>query len=478
MSEQTFFWYDLETTGINPREDRIMQFAGQRTDLHMNPIGQPVNVLVRLSDDILPSPDAILVTGITPQQTLQDGITEVEFLKLFYEEVANPGTIFVGFNTVRFDDEFMRFLHYRNFYDPYQWQWQDGRSRWDLLDVVRMTRALRPEGTTWPIVAGKPTNRLEELTKANGIAHTNAHDALSDVRASIALAKHLQSAQPKLFEWLLEKRDKKAVANLIETDNPFVYSSGKYDNEHEKTTIAVRLAAHPSRQGAALVYDLRHDPEQFLTLSPEQLAERWRYNRDPEAPARLPVKTLQYNRCPAVAPVGVLDIVSQERIHLSRREALQNLAKLQGHKKFTTNVLAAVDILNKEQEERRKQYESTADTQLYDGFLDNQDQNLLGVMRAAHPDEIKEIAIDFHDMRMRELAPLYKARNFRADLSTEEREVWEKYRYDRLMNGGTKSRVAQFMHRLQELAESRPDDTFILEELQLYAESILPTFDA
>ena len=173
---QSFFWYDLETSGLNPRAQRIMQFAGQRTDMGLKPIGEPVNVLIKLSDDILPDPDAIFVTGITPQSTVQDGITEVEFLKLFYEQVATPGTIFVGYNTIRFDDEFMRFLHYRNFYDAYEWQWRDNRSRWDLLDVVRMTRALRPDGIQWPIVDGKATNRLELITKLNGVSHEHAHD--------------------------------------------------------------------------------------------------------------------------------------------------------------------------------------------------------------------------------------------------------------------------------------------------------------
>ncbi len=210
MSSPTFFFYDLETSGINPREARIMQFAGQRTDMELNPIGEPVDVLIKLTPDVLPDPDAILLTGITPQQTLQDGLTEAEFLRLFTDEVATPGTIFAGFNSVRFDDEFMRFLHYRNFYDPYQWQWQDQRSRWDVLDVVRMTRALRPSGIEWPFAAdGKPTVRLEYLTKFNKLDHENAHTALADVNATIAVAKLIRDKQPKLFEYLLSMRDKK-----------------------------------------------------------------------------------------------------------------------------------------------------------------------------------------------------------------------------------------------------------------------------
>ena len=231
----SFYFYDLETSGINPREARIMQFAGQRTDMNLNPIGDPHNVLIRLSDDVVPEPDAILITGITPQQTISEGVHEAEFLKIFHDEIAIPGTIFVGYNSVRFDDEFMRFLNYRNFYDPYEWQYTDGKSRWDLLDVVRMTRALRPEGIEWPVDSkGSPTNRLELLTKVNGIAHEAAHDALSDVYAVIELSRLIKQKQPKLFEYLLKLRDKKAVAALAEEGQPFLYTSGKYPMSSRK----------------------------------------------------------------------------------------------------------------------------------------------------------------------------------------------------------------------------------------------------
>ena len=152
-----------------------MQFAGQRTGMDLNPVGEPYDILIKISEDILPEPDAILITGITPQKTIADGITEAEFLKIFDAEINQEGTIFVGFNSIRFDDEFMRFTRYRNFYDPYEWQWKDGRGRWEILDVARMTRALRPGGIQWPFGSdGKPTNRLELLADVNKLDHHSA----------------------------------------------------------------------------------------------------------------------------------------------------------------------------------------------------------------------------------------------------------------------------------------------------------------
>ena len=266
MNQKTFFFYDLETSGLLAREDRIMQFAGQRTDMNLEPVGEPVNILVKMTDDALPSPGAIKVTGITPQQTLMDGISEAEFCRYVTEEVFTPETCAVGYNTVRFDDEFMRATLWRNFYDAYEWEWKDGRSRWDILDVVRLTRALRPEGIEWPFREdGAPTNRLELITKLNGVSHEHAHDALSDVYATIAVARLIRDKQPKLFDFLFKMRGKRDVQKLINLENPkpFVYSSGRYSNEFNKTTVAVPLA--PGRNGNILVYDLRYNLELVLS---------------------------------------------------------------------------------------------------------------------------------------------------------------------------------------------------------------------
>jgi exodeoxyribonuclease-1 len=299
----TFYFYDLETSGFNPRVSRIMQFAGQRTDLDLNPIGEPDNILIKITPDTLPDPDAILVTGITPQATLNDGITEAEFCKYLISDVSTPDTVMVGFNNVRFDDEFLRYTLWRNFYDAYEWHWKDGCSRWDMLDVVRMTRALRPKGIEWPYAPdGKASNRLELLSSVNKLEHESAHDALSDVNATIAVAKLIKYKQPKLFDYLLSLRNKRNVTTLVTKGDPLVYCSGRYPSEYEKTTIAVMVGQHPDK-GAALMYDLRVDPDEFTKLSSQKLAELWNaWGKD--APY-FPVKALSYNKCPAIAPLAV-----------------------------------------------------------------------------------------------------------------------------------------------------------------------------
>ena len=448
--EQTFFFYDLETSGLDARADRIMQFAGQRTDMNLNPIGDPVNILVKMSEDTLPSPYAIMVTKITPQSTLTDGFTEAEFCKYVMDEIFTPGTIAIGYNSIRFDDEFMRHIFWRCFYDPYEWQWKDGRSKWDLLDVVRMTRALRPEGIEWPFTdEGKATNRLELITKLNGISHEHAHDALSDVEALIDVTRLIKEKQPKLYEWLFKMRDKKAVQQLVnlEKPQPFVYSSGRYSSANNKTTVAYPIA--PAKNGNVLVFDLRQNLDELLAQ---------------EEPKFFPVvKELKYNHCPAVAPLGVLEQEDGwKKIGLTKEQVEANKKALLAHPDF-------IEKMRTENEDRAE-FPPAIDSEsaLYDGFLDNADKTSCNAVRRATLNDLADFHPDFHDPRLPDLLLHYKARNFEKSLTESEHKKWDEYRMTRI-----KAKQNEYIKAIQDLA-TKGADSFILEELQLWYQSLLP----
>lgn len=468
---QTFFFYDLETSGLNPREDRIMQFAGQRTDMQLNLLGEPYNLLVRLNDDTLPSPDAILITGISPQQTVADGYAEAEFAKILSDEICTPETTMVGFNNIRFDDEFVRALLWRNFYDPYEWSWKDGRSRWDMLDVVRLTRALRPEGITWPVDSeGKATNRLELLTSSNGIDHMNAHDAMSDVSALIAVAKLIKGKQPKLYDYLLDMRDKKKVKNLVnlESQQPFVYASGRYDGAYNKTTVALPIA--PGRNNNVLVYDLRYDPTPLLELSEAELKKKLtaRYEeRKADDFVPIPVKELQYNRCPAVAPLNVLEQADGwKRIGLDKATIGANRQKVLEAPGFIENVRSVFE----NREEFKKS--NDAEAQLYDGFVDGKDKIRVEAVRNIELAKLADFHPEFIDERLSPLLLHYKARSFPEVLSESEVTTWEAWRAERV-----KRQLPDFMKSLERLAvceAASESSQFLLEELRLWAESVIP----
>lgn len=469
---KTFFFYDLETTGIQPRADRIMQFAGQRTDENLELIGEPVNVLVELTDDILPSPDALMVTGITPQKTRDEGMSEADFARLATDEIFTPDTVTIGFNNIRFDDEFMRATLWRNFHDPYEWSWKDGRSRWDLLDVVRMTRALRPDGINWPVVDGKATNRLELLSSENNLEHAHAHDALSDVIALIEVTKLIRKHQPQLYEYLYKMRSKTEVKKLVNLDDkkPFVYTSGRYDAQWNKTTVAFPLTA--GRNGNVIVYDLRHDPTQFVDLSEKDLSKKlfasWDERRAEDFVA-LPVKELQYNRAPAVAPLGVLEQQDGwKAIGLDSKTVEAHKKTLLAHAEFAEKVRGLY--------ENRPEYPraSEPEQQLYDGFLNDRDRIRVEAVRNASDRELADFHPEFDDERLTPLLLHYKARNYPRTLSESEVTEWENWRRKSLH-----AQLPSFTKALQRLsAQSLGDEkTFVLQELQLWAEAILPADD-
>lgn len=467
--DKTFFFYDLETSGLSARDDRVMQFAGQRTTLDLEPIGEPYNILVALNDDTLPSPDALMVTGITPQQTVDEGYTEAQFAKLLDEEIFTPNTIVVGFNSIRFDDEFVRHLFWRNFYDPYSWSWRDGRSRWDLLDVVRMTRALRPEGIEWPVVDGKATNRLELITKLNGIDHFKAHDALSDVEALIAVTKLIKEKQPQLYGYLLKMRDKNEVKKLINLDDkqPFVYVSGRYAAEFQKATVAFPLTS--GRNGNVIVYDLRHDPTPFLSLSLNELEKiyftPWE-DRQNDTYLPIPVKELQYNRAPAVAPLGVLEQEDGwKKISLDADTIAKHKSLLLSNPALAENIRSLI--------EKRPEFPKSSDpeAQLYDGFVGDRDGLAIEKIRNASAQGLADLQPSFTDERLPALLVHYKARNFPRSLAEDEIGMWEEWRNQRLQR-----QLPAFVQRLNELAVKTEDESkqFVLQELQLWAESIMP----
>ena len=463
---KTFFFYDLETSGLKAREDRIMQFAGQRTTLELEPVGEPVNILVKMTDDALPSPAAINVTGITPQMTLADGVSEAEFCRFVIEEVFVPDTCAVGYNTVRFDDEFMRAMLWRNFYDPYEWEWKDGRSRWDMLDVVRLTRALRPEGIKWPVTEeGKATNRLELLTALNGLEHEHAHDALSDVYATIAVARLIRERQPKLFEYLYKMRDKREVKKLVnlEDKRPVVYASGRYTAEFEKTTVVVPIA--PARNGNVLVYDLRYNLGRVLPdfslpqLLPDGSSAGALPSPSPARSKMFPiVKELCYNKCPAVAPLAVLEAGDGwKKIGLTREVVEKNLQMLMAHPEFAEQMRA--------QYEERPEYSPAKEPEaaLYDGFLNEPDRVKVAAVRNAEPGKLADFEPDFIDERLPELLLHYKGRNFPECLSETEMEQYEEYRRARL-----ERQAPGFVAELEKVT-----DDFVREELQLYLQSLM-----
>ncbi|MDO8697378.1 MAG: exodeoxyribonuclease I [Pseudomonas sp.] len=424
----SIFWYDFETTGINPRCDRPLQVAGIRTDEALNEIGTPLNIYCQPSDDILPHPMACLITGITPQRLAEQGLPEAEFMTRLHAELSMPGTCGAGYNSLRFDDEVTRYSLYRNFFDPYAREWQGGNTRWDLIDLVRTAYALRPEGFNWPEEEGRVSLKLERLTKENGIEHAQAHDALSDVRATIALARLVREKQPKLYEFLYRQRSKPRVLEQIQLLQPLVHISGRYSAARHYLSVILPLAWHPKNRNALIVCDLQLDPQVLLQLDGETLRQRLYTRREQLAEGELPVplKLLHVNRCPVLAPLTVLRDSDKQRLQLDLPACQQRAITLRENQGLWLEKLQTIYA------EEGFAPSEDPEQQLYDGFLGDRDRRLCEQVRRAEPEELARPVWPFDDARLPELLFRYRARNFPHTLTLDEAERWQLFCRQRL----------------------------------------------
>lgn len=476
---RSFYWHDYETFGVDPVHDRPSQFAGVRTDADLNIIEDPLVIYCKPTDDYLPSPEACLITGITPQKALEEGYPEAEFIAQINEAFSQPGTCVVGYNNLRFDDEVTRHTLYRNLRDPYAREWQNGNSRWDIIDMVRLTYALRPEGINWPRKEdGSPSFKLEELTAANGITHEAAHDAMSDVEATLAVARLIRQKQPKLFDFVLNNKDKHAARAMLDTAamKPVFHISAKYPAIRGCCAMVAPIADHPGNKNQVIVYDLREDPSELIHATPEQIRERvFTSQSELGDKARFALKGVQLNKCPVLAPANMLSTLSAERLQeleLDGDTLRANLALLRNARGLPQRIAEAFD-------QPHEGDLTDPDEQLYaGGFISPADRSELNRVLQTPTELLAEQNFSFKDERLQELLFRYRARNYPDSLTSEEAERWEEFRTQRLMapKKGWLSLEA-FGRELQRLAsdpELTPEKQHILEELHLYGESLVP----
>ncbi|HTH44089.1 MAG TPA: exodeoxyribonuclease I [Oxalicibacterium sp.] len=471
----TFLWHDYETFGAQPRRDRPAQFAAIRTDAELNEIGEPIMLYCKPAPDFLPDPQSCLITHITPQICLERGVAEHEFAAQIERALSATGTIGVGYNTIRFDDEVTRFLFWRNLIDPYAREWKNNCGRWDLLDVVRTAYALRPDGISWPRHPdGKPSFRLEDLTRANGISHESAHDALSDVRATIALARLIRERQPRLFDFCLglHKKDKVAAEIGLPAKRPFLHITGMFPVERGCVGVVWPLAQHPTNRNEVIVWDLSADPSELAALDAETIRTRMfsRSEALPEGVTRLPIKSVHLNKSPIV--IGNLKTLSAEM--MAQWKIDLDLAM-----RHAEIAAAAPDMSAIWQQvfQRAPEAAPDVDEDLYGGFVGNEDRRRLEDLRALPPERLAQAQSAFDDVRLEELLFRYRARNFPHTLSIEETAQWEAHRAARLFDGAAGARTVEMLFaeidQLSEDVDERGEE--ILGALYDYAESIAPS---
>jgi exodeoxyribonuclease-1 len=443
---QTFYWHDYETWGAKPAVDRPSQFAGIRTDLDFNVIGAPLMIYCQPPVDLLPQPEACLITGIAPQQALAEGLPEHKFIAAIHRELAQPDTCALGFNSIRFDDEVTRYALYRNFYDAYEREWKNGNSRWDIIDMVRACRALRPDGIEWPNREdGLPSFKLTDLTTANGIAHEHAHDALSDVYATIAMAKLIKQKQPKLFDYLFKLRAKREVSALLNLGEkkPVLHISGMFGGARNNGSVVMPLAVHPTNPNGVVCYDLSTDPTPLLQMNAAQIRERLFTAADQLDGERIPLKTIHINKSPVVVTVKMVDAVIAQRLQI-------DLAVCERHHQ---QLFAAKDLAEKLRDVFvAPEREPIVDPEqmLYSGgFFNDTDRRRMASVRSASAETLAKKPIEFDDPRLTAMLFNYRARNFPQSLNAEETARWRVFCQQRLTDPAFGASMVMATYRAQ-----------------------------
>ena len=477
----SIYWHDYETFGSDPRRDRASQFAGIRTDADLNEVGEPLVIYCRPAPDYLPHPEACLITGITPQLAQQRGVAEAEFIAQIHQQLSQPGTCAAGYNSLRFDDEVTRQLLYRNFYDPYEREWKNGNSRWDIIDMMRLCSAVRPDGIQWPRRDdGRASFRLEDLSAANGIEHTAAHDALSDVRATIALARLVKARQPRLYDYIFQLRNKQRVQQLIDLQGqkPLLHVSALYPEHHGRVALAMPLIGHPEEKNGVLFYDLRTDPAPWLDLGVDALKEALfkPASERQEGEERLPVNVVHSNRCPALAATTVLDDAHYARFAIDLPSARRHWQLLRQRTDFVQRLSEAFS--------RREGWPEVTDPDfmLYaGGFFNSADKLLMQQLRSMPASELasahQQLAAQFSDPRGPDMVFRYVARNYPDLLNDQDQQRWVQFCRTRLLDDSEQTghlTLAGFEQAIFE-AQGRVDserDHGVLEDLMGWGASV------
>jgi len=472
VAATSFYWFDYETFGTSPVWDRPAQFAGLRTDMDLQAVGDASVFYCRLPGDYLPDPRACRITGITPDVVQKLGSNETQFITQVRQHLGFKGTCSVGYNSIRFDDEFTRHTLFRNLLDPYEYEWKDGNSRWDLLDIVRLTRALRPGDIQWPLhTDGSPSNRLEHLTLANGIEHSQAHDALSDVNATVAVARMIRRHQPRLFDYAFAHRDKQSIAELVNVRErkPLVLVSGTIAASRSHLAIVMPLARHPVNQNGVIVMDLQHDPSELRELDADAIAKRVFSPADKTTSInRMGLHTIQINKCPVLVPLSTLRPEDAARLGIDVAAQLSHANQLAG---FLDDEL----IERLRQAMTRSWSDGPVDTDgsLYSGsFLSQVDRQRLAGLHAGSPTELSSFSGLFDDSRLDEMLHRYRARNYPELLSQQEQLTWQQDLRHRLTDDSQPWLTLSRFNAVMDETDWQPEEYALRDSLRRYVDSL------
>jgi len=448
-----FAFFDLETTGTSPAFDHPLQFAAILTDAEFKEI-ERVNLRCRLAPHVIPSPQALAVTGVRPHQLVDPDLPSLfEFAQALTELVSRwSPAIWTGFNSIRFDEEMLRQMFYQNLQPEIFVTQFNGNTRFDIMTAVFAVFQRCPDLLKWPVdETGRVRFKLDRLAPENGFEGHNAHDALGDVEATIHLARLIAERAPDLWQQLLANRDKSHVQAQLEQFEP-VELVGRFGGGPPKAIMGCLCGYAAKNQNQAYLFDLdAMDPEELITASDANLMAAM------DAEPR-PLRSISINKVPMLLPPAT---VTDEQ----RRRALA----LAEAPELRQRLIAAMTARYPTDPDTAPQH---VERQIFNGFYSWNDKARLKEFQGADWPRRQEIVATFEDARLRQLGARLVAFHSPNLLSDSDRRRYIAWRRDR-WNASTETEVEwmtleKARQALLEMKAASAQDPAMLDEIEAF----------
>jgi exodeoxyribonuclease I len=445
-----FAFFDLETTGISPAFDHPLQFAAILTDAEFREI-ERVDLRCRLAPHLIPSPQALAVTGVRPHQLLDPVLPSLfEFAQELTSLVSRwSPAIWTGFNSIRFDEEMLRQMFYQNLQAEIFATQLNGNTRFDIMTAVFAAFHRHPDLFNWPVdETGKVRFKLDRLAPLNGFEGHNAHDALGDVEATIHIARLIAQRAPSLWVELLASRDKAHVQARLEQFAPLELV-GRFGGGPPQGIIGCLCGSARQNPNQAFFFDVdAADPGDLIRATAEDLSAAI------EAQPSL-IRFIAVNKVPLLLDPGSVTDEQRRRVRLIAEapEFRERVAAAMATRKVHTPAPELPPV----------------EKQIFSGFYSWSDKALLKEFQSADWRRRQEIVASFEDARLRQLGRRLVAFYAPMLLSLEERRqffVWRAERWHAPDQAETEwTTFGTARQSIAEMKSSMSHDIAVLEEI-------------
>lgn len=456
----SFVFYDLETSGLSKPFDQILQFGAIYADDDLNVLDQ-INLRCRRRSEVVPSPGAMLVTNLKPSDLEEQNLSHYEMIRQIVNWISDKvPAVFIGHNSLDFDEDFLRRCFYRTLENPYL-TLRDGNARADTMVVAHAVHHHDNENIQVPKVGGKPSFRLGPLARLNGIDfdEATAHDAFADIVATLDLAKYMRDASPQVWDQMLKNVNLNGINELLEQSSLNYFSAVYFGRPFGFAVSEIGRSVENQKEIA--LFDLAHDPDDYIDMDVMQLISV--LGRSPKV-----IRVAQANKQPILMPPTLPGIYL--------KPGGPDLAELQRRADVVANAKQFQEAVGEALPQRYSPRDKSAyvEEQIFDGFFVDEDVALMNLFHEADWSARGDIVKKFSDERLHEIGNLLiceEAPDFATDTQLDEYNQWVSYRKT-TSDAVPWTTVTKAVVEANDLLDANPEKTDHIIEIKEYLISL------